>query len=158
MQYEHIEVPADGESITANADFTLNVPDNPIVPFIEGDGIGIDVTPVMRAVVDAAVSKAYGDKREISWMEVFAGSKATQKYASGAWLPDETLHAMREYIVSIKGPLATPVGGGMRSLNVAIRQAMDLYACVRPIRNFSGISTPMKESDLVDMVVFRENT
>ena len=158
MQYEHITVPADGEAITANPDFTLNVPDNPIIPCIEGDGIGIDVTPVMRDVVDAAVRQAYGNGRRIAWMDVHAGGKATELYASGAWLPDETLHALREYIVSIKGPLATPVGGGMRSLNVAIRQQLDLYACVRPIRNFSGIATPMKESELVDMVVFRENT
>ncbi len=158
MQYEHITVPASGEAITANPDFTLNVPDHPIIPCIEGDGIGIDVTPVMRDVVDAAVEQAYGDSRSIAWMDVHAGGKATELYSSGAWLPDETLHALREYIVSIKGPLATPVGGGMRSLNVAIRQKLDLYACVRPIRNFSGIATPMKESELVDMVVFRENT
>ncbi|MEM9057041.1 MAG: NADP-dependent isocitrate dehydrogenase, partial [Pseudomonadota bacterium] len=158
MQYEHISVPQGGDRITFNPDYSLNVPDRPIVPVIEGDGIGIDVTPVMRSVVDAAVSKAYGDVRQIAWMDVHAGAKATEVYTSGAWLPDETLHALREYVVSIKGPLATPIGGGMRSLNVAIRQSLDLYACVRPIRNFSGIATPMKESDLIDMVVFRENT
>ncbi|NND49847.1 MAG: NADP-dependent isocitrate dehydrogenase, partial [Rhizobiales bacterium] len=130
----------------------------PIIPAIEGDGIGIDVSPVMRTVVNAAVKKAYGNERKMVWMDVFAGSAATKKYTSGAWLPDETLHALREYVVSIKGPLATPIGGGMRSLNVAIRQSLDLFACVRPIRNFSGIQTPTRESDLIDMVVFRENT
>ena len=158
MQYDHIEVPKDGEVITANRDFSLNVPDYPIVPYIEGDGIGIDVTPVMLDVVNAAVEKAYGGKKAIRWMEIFAGVKATTLYEEGAWLPDETVHALREFIVSIKGPLATPVGGGMRSLNVAIRQALDLYACVRPIRNFDGIRSPMVESEYVDMVVFRENT
>ncbi|MEM7282088.1 MAG: NADP-dependent isocitrate dehydrogenase, partial [Pseudomonadota bacterium] len=158
MHYDHIEVPKDGEVITANRDFSLNVPDFPIVPFIEGDGIGIDVTPVMLKVVDAAVEKAYAGKKAIHWMEVYAGGKATTIYEEGAWLPDETVHALREFIVSIKGPLATPVGGGMRSLNVAIRQSLDLYSCVRPIRNFDGIRSPMKESEYVDMVVFRENT
>ena len=158
MNYDSIRVPEDGHAITMNTDFTLNVPDRPIIPAVEGDGIGIDVSPVMRAVVDAAVEKAYGKSRRICWMDVYAGTAATKQYASGAWLPDETLHAMREYVVSIKGPLATPIGGGMRSLNVAIRQALDLYACVRPIRNFTGIQTPTVESDLIDMVVFRENT
>lgn len=158
MKYENIRVPADGQAITLNNDFTLNVPDQPIIPCVEGDGIGVDVSPVMRDVVDASVAKAYGKKRQIHWMAVHAGAAATKAYTSGAWLPDETLHALREYVVSIKGPLATPVGGGMRSLNVAIRQSLDLYACVRPIRNFSGIQTPTHESDLIDMVVFRENT
>jgi len=134
------------------------VPDNPIIPYIEGDGIGIDVSPVMLDVVNAAVQKAYGDKRKISWMEAYAGSKATQVYTSGAWLPDETVNALRDHVVSIKGPLATPVGGGMRSLNVAIRQSLDLFACVRPVQNFTGIQTPTKDSDLIDMVIFRENT
>jgi isocitrate dehydrogenase len=157
MKYDHIEVP-DGDAITINGDHTLNVPDRPIIPCVEGDGIGIDVTPVMKSVVDAAVSRAYGSDREIRWMQVYAGHRASEIYGSDVYLPDETLDAFRRYVVSIKGPLATPVGGGIRSLNVAIRQALDLYACVRPIRYFPGVSTPMKESDLVDMVVFRENT
>ena len=134
------------------------MPDRPIIPFIEGDGIGIDVTPVMIDVVEAAVQKAYGGERSIEWMQVYAGQAAADRYGSETFLPDETLHALREYVVSIKGPLATPTGGGIRSLNVSIRQTMDLYACVRPIRYFPGVITPMKESDLVDMTVFRENT
>ncbi len=158
MQYEHIRVPDEGEMITINQDHTLNVPGKPIIPFIEGDGIGIDVTPVMRNVVNAAVQRAYGEERCISWMEVYAGGKAVDRYGKDEFLPDETLQALKEYVVSIKGPLMTPTGGGIRSLNVAIRQTMDLYACVRPIRYFPGVVTPMKESDLVDMVVFRENT
>ncbi|MCG8432461.1 MAG: NADP-dependent isocitrate dehydrogenase, partial [Gammaproteobacteria bacterium] len=158
MQYDHIVLPKDGEKITANTDFSLNVPDRVIVPFIEGDGIGVDVTPVMKKVVDAAVEKAYGGKRKIEWMQIYAGEKATEIYGENDYLPEETLHAMREFIVSIKGPLATPIGGGIRSLNVAIRQNLDLYACVRPIQFFPGVSTPMKVSDLTDMVVFRENT
>jgi len=158
MKYEHIVVPADGERITLNADFSLNVPDQPILPFIEGDGIGVDVTPVMQKVVNAAVDKAYRGKRRIVWMEVYAGEKANRVHGPGAWFPDETLHALREFVVSIKGPLGTPVGGGIRSLNVAIRQNLDLYACIRPIRHFSGVSTPMKDSSQVEMVVFRENT
>ncbi|MGW8368999.1 MAG: isocitrate/isopropylmalate family dehydrogenase, partial [Gammaproteobacteria bacterium] len=158
MKYEHISEPADGEPITANEDSTLNVPDVPIIPFIEGDGIGIDVSPVMLKVVDAAVEKAYGGKRQIAWMQVYAGEKSTEIYGENQWLPEETLHALRKYVVSIKGPLTTPIGGGIRSLNVSIRQTLDLYACVRPIRYFSGVSTPMKDSDSVDMVVFRENT
>ena len=158
MHYDNIEVPAHGEVITINGDHTINVPDRPVIPFIEGDGIGIDVTPVMRAVVDAAVRKAYGDRREIAWMEIYAGGKAAQRYGENVYLPDETLHALQQFVVSIKGPLMTPTGGGIRSLNVAIRQTMDLYACVRPIRYFPGVETPMKDSDLVDMVVFRENT
>ena len=158
MQYDHISIPADGDQITINGDHSINVPDTPVIPFIEGDGIGIDVTPVMQAVTDAAVAKAYDGKREIRWMEVFAGGKATERYGENEFLPDETLHALQTYVVSIKGPLMTPTGGGIRSLNVAIRQTMDLYACVRPIRYFPGVETPMKDSDLVDMVVFRENT
>jgi isocitrate dehydrogenase len=158
MRYEHIGVPAEGERITLNPDFSLNVPARPIIPFVEGDGIGIDVTPVMKRVVDAAVQKAYGKQRQIAWMEVFAGEKANKVHGAGAWFPDETLHALRNFVVSIKGPLGTPVGGGIRSLNVAIRQQLDLYACVRPIRHFSGVSTPMKDSSQVEMVVFRENT
>jgi isocitrate dehydrogenase len=158
MKYEHISEPADGEPISANEDSTLNVPDVPIIPFIEGDGIGIDVSPVMLKVVDAAVEKAYGGKRQIAWMQVYAGERSTEIYGENQWLPEETLHALRKYVVSIKGPLTTPIGGGIRSLNVSIRQTLDLYACVRPIRYFSGVSTPMKDSDSVDMVVFRENT
>jgi isocitrate dehydrogenase len=158
MKYEHIAVPAEGRRITLNTDFSLNVPDQPIIPFIEGDGIGIDVTPVMQRVVDAAVKKAYGGKRRIVWMEIYAGEKANKVYGPGSWFPDETLQALRDFVVSIKGPLGTPIGGGIRSLNVAIRQNLDLYACVRPIRHFPGVSTPMKDSSLVEMVVFRENT
>ena len=158
MKYDHIEVPADGEAIVANPDHTLVVPDNPIIPCIEGDGIGVDVTPVMLNVVEAAVEQAYGDERHIRWMPVHAGQRATEVYGDEQYLPEETLHAMRRFVVSIKGPLATPTGGGIRSLNVAIRQTMDLYACVRPIRYFPGVETPMKDSDLVDMTIFRENT
>ncbi len=158
MHYDHIDVPADGEAIVANPDQSISVPDNPIIPYIEGDGIGIDVTPVMLDVVNAAVEKAYGGKREIKWMQVYAGEKATEVYGENAFLPDETLDAFRRFIVSIKGPLATPTGGGIRSLNVAIRQTLDLYACVRPIRYFPGVQTPMRESELVSMTVFRENT
>jgi isocitrate dehydrogenase len=158
MQYDHIKLPADGEKITINGDHSINVPDRPIIPCIEGDGIGIDVTPVMKTVVDAAVKLAYSDDRKIEWMEVYAGGKAVALYGDEDFLPDETLHALQQFVVSIKGPLMTPTGGGIRSLNVAIRQTMDLYACVRPIRYFPGVVTPMKESNLVDMTVFRENT
>ncbi len=158
MKYDHIVVPTDGERITLNPDFSLNVPGHPIVPFVEGDGIGIDVTPVMRRVVDAAVDKAYGRKRRIVWMEIYAGEKSNRIYGAGAWFPEETLQALRDFVVSIKGPLGTPVGGGIRSLNVAIRQQLDLFACVRPIRHFPGVSTPMKDSSQVEIVVFRENT
>ena len=158
MKYEYIELPTDGERIIINENSSLRVSDRPIIPFIEGDGIGVDVTPVTRDVVDAAVSKAYGPRRAISWMEVYAGDKAVARYGADQVLPDETLHALEHYVVSMKGPLATPIGGGMRSLNVAIRQLMDLYACVRPIRYFPGASTPSLVSDHVDMVVFRENT
>ena len=158
MQYDHITVPDDGAAITVNPDSSLAVPDRPIIPYVEGDGIGIDVTPVMLDVVNAAVQKAYGERRAVRWMQVYAGAAAAEIYGADAFLPDETLDALKRYSVSIKGPLATPTGGGIRSLNVAIRQTMDLYACVRPIRYFPGVSTPMKESDLVDMTVFRENT
>ncbi len=158
MKFDKIVLPADGERITINTDSSINVPDRPVIPFIVGDGIGIDVTPVMQAVVEAAVQKAYGGERRIVWMEVFAGEKAAHKYGKDIYLPDETLHAMHDYVVSIKGPLGTPVGGGIRSLNVTIRQTLDLYACVRPIRYFPGVSTPMKDSELTDMGVFRENT
>jgi isocitrate dehydrogenase len=158
MQYDYIKVPESGEKITVNRDHSINVPDHPIIPFIEGDGIGVDVTPVMLDVVNAAVAKAYGKKRAIHWMQVYAGQRASEVYGSDNYLPDETLHALQEFVVSIKGPLTTPIGGGIRSLNVSIRQTMDLYACVRPIRYFPGVSTPMKDSNLVDMTVFRENT
>jgi isocitrate dehydrogenase len=158
MSYQHIEIPATGEAITANDDFSLNVPSNPIIPFIEGDGIGVDISPVMIKVVDAAVARAYGGDRRISWMEIYAGEKATSIYGEDAWLPEETLRAMQDYIVSIKGPLTTPVGGGIRSLNVSIRQRLDLYACVRPVRYFHGIETPLKHPENTDMVIFRENT
>jgi len=152
---DRITIPANGEKITLNADHSLNVPDRPIIPFIEGDGIGIDVTPAMQKVVNAAVEKAYGDKRSIEWMQVYAGQAAVKAYGAGTWLPQETIDALNEYVVSIKGPLATPIGGGMRSLNVAIRQNLDLYSCVRPVRFFDGISSPMKDCSQVDMVIFR---
>ena len=158
MQYDHVKVPADGTAITINRDHSLNVPDNPVIPFIEGDGIGIDVSPVMLDVANAAVKRAYGGKREIKWMQVYAGQKAADIYGDENYLPDETLHALKNFVVSIKGPLMTPTGGGIRSLNVSIRQTLDLFACVRPIRYFPGVITPMKESNLVDMVEFRENT
>lgn len=158
MPYSKIIEPRDGERITANNDFSLNVPDQPIIPFIEGDGIGIDVTPVMRRVVDEAVRRAYDGARRIYWMEIYAGEKAVKLYGSDQWLPEESLEAMRRYLISIKGPLTTPVGGGIRSLNVAIRQVLDLYACVRPIRYFPGTPTPMKDSEDTFMTVFRENT
>jgi isocitrate dehydrogenase len=156
MQYEHIKVPADGAKITVNPDASINVPDRPIIPYIEGDGIGIDVTPVMLKVTNAAITKAYGSKRRIAWMEIFSGEKANALY--GQWFPDETLQALRDFVVSIKGPLGTPVGGGIRSLNVAMRQSLDLYACVRPIRYFPGVASPMQDASLTDMIVFRENT
>ncbi len=156
--YQHIQVPAKGEKITVNADFSLNVPDNPIIPFIEGDGIGIDVTPVMRKVIDAAIAKAYGGKRQIEWMEVYAGEKSLKVYGSDVWLPDETMQALRDYVISIKGPLTTPIGGGIRSLNVTMRQQLDLYVCLRPVRYFDGVPSPLKEPEKTDMVIFRENT
>ena len=154
----HIQTPQAGAKITVNADFSLNVPDRPIIPFIEGDGTGVDITPVMRAVLDAAVEKAYGGQRKIEWMEVYAGEKATRVYGPDAWLPDETVAAVREYVVSIKGPLTTPTSGGIRSLNVALRQMLDLYVCLRPVRYFEGVPSPVKAPEKVDMVIFRENT
>lgn len=154
----HIQIPVHGEKITVNADMTLNVPNKPIIPFIEGDGVGVDVTPVMRKVVDAAVAKAYGEARQIQWMEVYAGQKSTQVYGPDEWLPQETLDAVRDYAVSIKGPLNTPVGGGIRSLNVALRQALDLYVCLRPVRYFRGVPSPVREPEKTDMVIFRENS
>ncbi|HNQ05545.1 MAG TPA: NADP-dependent isocitrate dehydrogenase [Thiobacillaceae bacterium] len=153
-----IQVPAQGEKITVNADNSLNVPDQPIIPFIEGDGTGVDITPVMREVLDAAVAKAYGGKKKIEWMEVYAGEKATRMYGADTWLPDETVQAARDYVVSIKGPLTTPTSGGIRSLNVALRQMLDLYVCLRPVRYFQGVPSPVKEPEKVDMVIFRENT
>lgn len=158
MGYQKIQVPAVGEKITVNADHSLNVPDNPIIPYIEGDGIGVDISPVMIKVVDAAVQKAYGGKRKISWMEVYAGEKATQVYDQDTWLPQETLDAVKDYVVSIKGPLTTPVGGGIRSLNVALRQQLDLYVCLRPVRWFEGVPSPVKKPGDVDMTIFRENS
>ncbi|AGA74296.1 isocitrate dehydrogenase (NADP(+)) [Pseudomonas plecoglossicida] len=158
MGYQKIKVPTDGAKITVNADHSLNVPDNPIIPYIEGDGIGVDVSPVMIKVVDAAVQKAYGGKRKIAWMEVYAGEKATQVYDQDTWLPQETLDAVRDYVVSIKGPLTTPVGGGIRSLNVALRQQLDLYVCLRPVLWFQGVPSPVKKPGDVDMVIFRENS
>ena len=154
----HIQIPAHGEKITVRADMTLNVPNKPIIPFIEGDGVGVDVTPVMRKVVDAAVAKAYGEVRQIQWMEVYAGQKSTQVYGPDEWLPQETMDAVRDYAVSIKGPLNTPVGGGIRSLNVALRQALDLYVCLRPVRYFQGVPSPVREPEKTDMVIFRENS
>ena len=158
MSYQHIKIPLEGQAITANEDFSLNVPDNPVIPYIEGDGIGADISPVMIKVVDAAVDKAYQDARKIAWMEIYAGEKATSIYGDDEWLPDESLAAMQDYIVSIKGPLTTPIGGGIRSLNVSIRQRLDLYACVRPVRYFHGIETPLKRPEDTNMTIFRENT
>ena len=156
--YQHIKIPAAGEKIRVNADFSLQVPDQPVIPYIEGDGTGFDITPVMLKVVDAAVAKSYGGKRKIHWMEVFAGEKSTKVYGPDVWLPEETLHAVKDYVVSIKGPLTTPVGGGIRSLNVALRQELDLYVCLRPVRYFKGVPSPLKEPEKTDMVIFRENS
>jgi len=155
---KHIKVPTQGQKITVRADGTLNVPDQPIIPYIEGDGTGVDITPVMIKVVDAAVAKAYGGKRKIIWMEIFAGEKATRVYGPDVWLPEETLAVLREYVVSIKGPLTTPVGGGIRSINVALRQELDLYVCLRPVRYFKGVPSPVREPEKTDMVIFRENS
>ncbi|CAE6710645.1 NADP-dependent isocitrate dehydrogenase [Candidatus Nitrotoga fabula] len=155
---QHIQIPSQGQKITVEKDFKLNVPDHPIIPFIEGDGIGIDITPAMRRVVDAAVAKAYGSKRRIEWMEIYAGEKALNIYGNDTWLPDETVSAVRDYVVSIKGPLTTPTSGGIRSLNVALRQILDLYVCLRPVRWFKGVPTPVISPEKVDMVIFRENT
>jgi isocitrate dehydrogenase len=156
-KYERLTPPAHGEKITMS-DGKLNVPDNPIIPFIEGDGTGVDIWPAAQMVFDTAVKKAYGGKREIVWFEVYAGEKANKVYEKEIWLPDDTLKAITEYRVGIKGPLTTPVGGGFRSINVALRQLMDLYACVRPVQYFNGVPSPVKQPELVDMVIFRENT
>ena len=156
--YQHIQVPAEGSKIAVNADFSLTVPDNPIIPYIEGDGTGVDISPVMIKVVDAAVAKAYGGTRKISWMEIFAGEKSSSVSGPDVWLPEETLKVLKDYVVSIKGPLTTPVGGGIRSLNVALRQELDLYVCLRPVRYFKGVPSPVREPEKTDMVIFRENS
>src|ERR1700738_1539033 len=158
MPYQHIKVPTSGDKITVGSDFSLNVSDQPIIPFIEGDGTGVDITPVMIKVVDAAVQKAYGGKRKIQWMEIYAGEKATKVYGPDVWLPEETLEVLKEYVVSIKGPLTTPVGGGIRSLNVALRQQLDLDVCLRPVEYFKGVPSPLREPEKTNMVIFRENS
>ena len=158
MANDSIKIPAGGEKIQVNPDLSLKVPNNPVIPYIEGDGIGIDITPVMCAVVDAAVFKAYGGSRKIHWMEIYAGEKSTRTYGEDVWLPEETLAAVKDYVVSIKGPLTTPVGGGIRSLNVTLRQELDLYVCLRPVRYFTGTPSPLKEPQHTDMVIFRENS
>lgn len=153
-----IEPPMNGQKITLNEKGGLNVPNNPIIPFIEGDGIGVDITPVMKKVVDAAVLAAYAEDKKIAWMEIYAGEKAVELYGEGVWLPEETLALLKDYVVSIKGPMTTPTGQGIRSLNVSIRQTLDLYACVRPVRYFKGIESPLKAPQNTDMIIFRENT
>lgn len=158
MDYQHIKIPSMGEKITSNSDYSLYVPDQVIIPFIEGDGIGIDVSPVMINVIDAAVEKAYGSDKKIHWMEIYAGEKATKVYGEDVWMPEETMHALKEYVVSIKGPLTTPVGGGIRSLNVTLRQELDLYTCLRPIRYYAGTPSPLKAPEKTEMVIFRENS
>ncbi|SEK93092.1 NADP-dependent isocitrate dehydrogenase [Halomonas daqiaonensis] len=158
MGFQKIVLPEGGQKITVNADNSLNVPNEPVIPFIEGDGIGVDVTPAMKIAIDSAVQKAYNGERKIHWMEVYAGEKATQVYDADTWLPEETLEAVKDYVVSIKGPLTTPVGGGIRSLNVALRQKLDLYVCLRPVRWFEGVPSPVKKPADVDMVIFRENS
>ena len=158
MSYQHIKIPATGEKITVNANFSLNVPDQPIIPFIQGDGTGVDITPVMKRVVDAAVERAYGGQRKINWMEIYAGEKATQLYGDGVALPAETLQAIQDFVVAIKGPLTTPVGGGIRSLNVTLRQKLDLFVCMRPVRYFKGVPSPLRHPEKTNMVIFRENS
>jgi len=158
MAYDKIQVPSVGEKITVNADNSLTVPNCPVIPFIEGDGIGVDITPVMKKVLDSAIEKAYGGERSLAWMEVFAGEKANNLYGGDVWLPEETLAAVKEFVVSIKGPLTTPIGGGMRSLNVALRQILDLYVCLRPVRYYTGTPSPLKQPELTNMVIFRENS
>ncbi|MEI7739482.1 MAG: NADP-dependent isocitrate dehydrogenase [Betaproteobacteria bacterium] len=156
--YKHVQIPSQGAKITVKADFSLNVPDQPIIPFIEGDGTGLDITPVMIKVVDAAVQKAYGGSKKIHWMEIFAGDKAAQLYGADVLLPPETLEIMRDYVISIKGPLSAPVAGGVRSLNVALRQELDLFVCLRPVQYFSGVPSPLREPEKTNMVIFRENS
>src|SRR5258708_22578198 len=158
MAYQHIKVPSSGEKIRVGKDFSLEVPERPIIPYIEGDGTGIDITPVMLKVVDAAVQKSYGGKKKMVWMEMFAGEKSCRVYGENVWLPEETLQAAKEYVVSIKGPLTTPVGGGIRSLNVALRQELDLYVCLRPVQYFKGVPSPVREPEKTNMVIFRENS
>ncbi len=158
MPYEKIVVPNDGQKVTVDADGSLNVPDKPIIPFIEGDGIGVDITPVMQRVTNAAVEKAYGGQKAIQWMEIYAGEKANQIYGKEVWLPKETMDAVREFGVAIKGPLTTPVGGGIRSLNVTLRQELDLYVCLRPVRYYTGTPSPVREPEKTDMIIFRENS
>lgn len=158
MAYQKVKVPTEGQKITVAANGLQSVPDVPIVPYIEGDGIGVDITPVMQKVIDAAVEKAYGGKKHISWMEIFAGEKSTKVYGADVWLPEETLEAIKDFTVAIKGPLTTPVGGGIRSINVALRQELDLYVCQRPVRYFTGTPSPLKQPELTDMVIFRENS
>ena len=157
MAYDKITIPSEGNKINMKNGI-LEVPDNPIIPFIEGDGIGVDITPAMINVVDNAVKIAYGGEKKIHWMEVYCGEKSTTIYDKDTWLPDETLDALKEYVVSIKGPLTTPIGGGIRSLNVSLRQILDLYVCLRPVRYFDGVPSPVKRPDFVDMVIFRENS
>ncbi len=157
MGYKHIQVPTEGDKITVNENFSLNIPNNPIIPYIEGDGIGVDISPVMIDVVNAAVEKAYKGAKKISWMEIYTGEKAAELY-DGDWFPEETLEAIKEYVVGIKGPLTTPVGGGFRSLNVALRQELDLYTCLRPVRWFEGVPSPVKDPGACNMVIFRENS
>jgi len=156
--YQHIKVPTTGSKITVNSDLSLNVPDHPIIPFIQGDGTGLDITPVMIKVVDAAVKKSFGGEKKIEWMEIYAGDKATELYGDGVLLPQETLDVMRDYVVSIKGPLSAPTAGGIRSLNVALRQDLDLFVCLRPVQYFSGVPSPLKEPEKTNMVIFRENS
>ncbi len=157
MVSSKVVVPSDGSAIVIDDNGKLIVPDNPIVPFIRGDGIGADITPVMKKVVDAAVAKAYQGKKKIAWMEIYAGGRSVEVYGENTWLPDETFDFIRKYHVAIKGPLTTPVGGGIRSLNVALRQTLDLYICLRPVRYFAGVPSPVKHPELVDTVIFREN-
>ena len=157
MAYDKIKIPA-GEKITLKSEGVLEVPDNPIITYIEGDGVGPDITAASMHIWNSAVEKAYGGKKKIAWMEVFAGEKALKVYGDNVWLPDETVDAINEYSISIKGPLTTPVGKGIRSLNVALRQKLDLYVCLRPVRHFRGVPSPVKEPGKTDMVVFRENT
>jgi isocitrate dehydrogenase len=156
--YQHVKVPTGGQKISVNKDFSLSVSDQPIIPYIEGDGTGLDITPVMIKVVDAAVAKAYSGKRKIHWMEIYAGEKSTKVYGPDVWLPEETMAILKDYVVSIKGPLTTPVGGGIRSLNVALRQELDLYVCLRPVQYFTGVPSPVKQPEKVNMVIFRENS
>ncbi len=156
--YQHVTVPERGAAITVNQDCTINVPNNPIIPYIEGDGVGVDVTPVMMKVVDAAVNKAYAGDRKIHWMQIYAGEKSVKLYGADVWLPKETLSIVKDYVVSIKGPLTTPVGGGIRSLNVALRQELDLYVCLRPVQYFKGVPSPLKQPEKTNMVIFRENS